>query len=36
VAKVRQITEQNLRDGFITRWDAGLTIREAEGSDIGR
>jgi hypothetical protein len=36
VDKVRQVTERNLRDGFITRRDADRTIREAERSGIGR
>ncbi|GAA3598759.1 alpha/beta hydrolase domain-containing protein [Nonomuraea rosea] len=36
VAKVRQVTEQNLRDGFITRRDADRTIRDAERSGAGR
>ncbi|NBE97946.1 hypothetical protein FE391_30880 [Nonomuraea sp. KC401] len=36
VTKVRQATERNLRDGFITRRDAEATIRDAEHSYVGR
>ncbi|MEV0387912.1 alpha/beta hydrolase domain-containing protein [Nonomuraea sp. NPDC050643] len=36
VTKVRQATERNLRDGFITRRDADRTVRDAERSDVGR
>ncbi|TYB57445.1 hypothetical protein FXF51_40445 [Nonomuraea sp. PA05] len=36
VSKVRQVTQQNLRDGFITRRDADRTIRDAERSTVGR
>src|SRR6185503_17894892 len=36
VAKVREATEKNLKAGYITKWDADATIREAENSKIGR
>ncbi|MFG6191664.1 alpha/beta hydrolase domain-containing protein [Nonomuraea sp. JJY05] len=36
VTKVRQATERNLRDGFITRRDADRTVRDAERSGVGR
>ncbi|GAB3426870.1 alpha/beta hydrolase domain-containing protein [Flindersiella endophytica] len=35
VSKVRATTEQNLRDGFLTRRDANATIAAAERSRIG-
>ena len=36
VARVREATEKNLKAGYITKWDADATIREAENSKIGR
>jgi hypothetical protein len=30
VARVREVTDRNLKAGYITRWDADATIREAE------
>jgi hypothetical protein len=34
VARVREATEKNLKAGYITKWDADATIREAENSKI--
>lgn len=36
IAKVRAVTEQNLRDGFITPRDAILTVQAAQQAQIGR
>ena len=36
VAKVRDVTEQNLKAGYILKADADATIAEAEQSSIGR
>jgi hypothetical protein len=36
VARVREATEKNLKAGYITKWDADATIRDAENSKIGR
>jgi hypothetical protein len=33
VARVREATEKNLKAGYITKWDAEATIREAETAD---
>ena len=32
VARVREATEKNLKAGYITKWDADATIREAENA----
>jgi hypothetical protein len=34
VARVREATEKNLKAGYVTKWDADATIREAENSKI--
>ena len=34
--EVQEATEKNLKAGFITKWDADATIRDAENSKIGR
>ncbi len=36
VTKVKEVTEKNLKAGYIVKADANLTIVEAERSDIGR
>jgi len=36
VARVREATEKNLKAGYITKWDADATIRDAENSKIGK
>jgi hypothetical protein len=36
VAKVREAAEKNLKAGYITKWDADATIRDAENSKIGK
>ncbi len=36
VAKVKQITERNLKAGYILKEDADATISEAEHSSIGK
>jgi hypothetical protein len=36
VARVKEVTEKNLKAGYITKWDADATIREAETLKIGK
>ena len=36
VARVREATEKNLKAGYITKWDADATVREAETLKIGK
>jgi hypothetical protein len=36
VAKVKEVTEQNLKAGYILKFDADATIAEAEKSSVGR
>ena len=36
VARVKEATEKNLKAGYITKWDAEATIRDAESSKIGK
>jgi hypothetical protein len=36
VTRVREATEKNLKAGYITKFDASLTIQEAENSRIGK
>jgi hypothetical protein len=36
VARVKETTEKNLKAGYITKWDADTTIRDAETSKIGK
>ncbi len=36
VAKVKEVTEKNLKAGYIVKADAEATIAEAERSNIGK
>lgn len=36
VARVKEATEKNLKAGYITKWDADATIRDAENFKIGK
>jgi hypothetical protein len=36
VSAVERVTNENLKAGFILKWDAENTIREARESAIGR
>jgi len=36
VARVKEATEKNLKAGYITKWDADATIRDAESVKIGK
>jgi hypothetical protein len=36
VAKVKEVTEKNLKAGYILKFDADTTIAEAEASAVGR
>jgi hypothetical protein len=36
VARVKEATEKNLKAGYITKWDADATVREAENTKFGK
>jgi hypothetical protein len=36
VSKVKEITDRNLKAGYLVKADANATIVEAERSDFGR